>query len=126
MNNLFKITDDNNFMQLLEDNRNKLLIVLFGFSKCKKHNRSSKSILKQLSQIPEHAAHLFLYIDVAEYEEETMLFLQELTYVPTFMFFYNEEKIAECHFDNIDKVREKIKESVLKIEKLLWLLKIQL
>ena len=103
--NIFKVNNETDFIKLLDENMNRLITVLYVFSWCR-HNKSAKSVVVNLAK--EYNDVLFLYVDIATYEEEKLTFVSDLVGTPNFMFLFNDDKLDEYHGSNLENLKMEI------------------
>ena len=112
--NIHKITNDTAFIDLLDKNRNKVIVVIYVLGTCS-HSKSAKNVAIQLAK--EFTNALFLYINLENYIEDKLEYTKDIVNIPTFRFLYNEEKLDEYYGKNIDQLKAKITALTETVEK---------
>ena len=91
MSNLYQVLNENDLIDILNKNQNKLIIMLFSAKWCQPC-KMIKPVFIKLSK--KHVKSLFLYIDINNYNEckttnKPISFLDKVEGLPTFLYYIN-------------------------------------
>lgn len=90
--NIFQVINEDHIEEILDQNRQSLIIVMLSSKNCppcKEFKPKFISLSKQYRDI------LFVYIDRTNYRLTQGKYFQEFEFTPTFVFFFNKNKIMD-------------------------------
>lgn len=114
--NVIKITKEDDLHEILEQVKNRLIIIMWGASWCGPCKKI-KPAIANLSSI--HDKSVFIYIDIEDCTVCTngTSIIEKVERMPTFMFYINNECIKEkvgCSIDDIKKYVVRGEETIFK------------
>lgn len=110
--NLFQVKNEEDVIEIIYDNLNKLIVIFFTLPTNDKDTNDLKKYLLDSSN--NNPNIIFLYIDLLNYETGNQLIIQT---VPSVVFFYNKNPqlvMTSLIFKEIDKYIEICSQKLLK------------
>lgn len=104
--NIFKVTTEDDLTEILKDNKDKLVTVMFSakWHESSKPSKSMKQDFIQLSKRREFEKVFFIYIDIDNYEDDIRELKKSIVRLPTFIFFFSQDEVSRFDGSNVQKL----------------------
>lgn len=119
MNNIYKVTHEQQINDILEKNQDKLTIIVFSVEDNNILNintdRNIKKTLKTLSQ--KYAEHIFVYVDLKKYMLKDEIYTQIVNKdnIPFTYFYYKKKGLCTIQKSNSESITETLNKIIIDI-----------